>query len=131
MLKLIRSLMLAALVLSPAVAIAKVSAPHPLLAASAQATNVCTGVGAASGQSGCDGGKGLGVNFKTIANTLIFLVGAIAVIMIIIGGLRYVLASGDSAALKSAKDTVLYALIGVAVSLLAYALVSYIASRFA
>jgi hypothetical protein len=64
-------------------------------------------------------------------NTLIMIIGALSVIMIIIGGLRYVLSGGDSAGLKSAKDTILYALIGLAVSLLSFAMVSFVISRLA
>lgn len=97
--------------------------------ASTQSDQVCKGVAATNG-TGCVSG-GLTAGFQTIANTLIFLVGAISVLMIIIGGLRYVLSGGDSAGIKSAKDTILYALIGVVVAILSYALVSFITGRFA
>ena len=63
-------------------------------------------------------------------NTVIFIIGALSVVMIVIGGLRYVLSGGDSAGLKSAKDTIMYALIGVAVAVFAYALVAFVISRF-
>ncbi|HUC20194.1 MAG TPA: hypothetical protein VMR98_01725, partial [Candidatus Polarisedimenticolaceae bacterium] len=49
----------------------------------------------------------LEVSFKTVSNLLIFLVGAVAVIMMIIGGFRYVASQGESAAVKQAKDTLL------------------------
>ncbi|HSH31425.1 MAG TPA: pilin [Candidatus Saccharimonadales bacterium] len=68
--------------------------------------------------------------FKTVANTLIFLVGAIAVIVLIIGGLRYVLSAGDPAGVKSAKDTILYAIIGIIVAILAFAAVNFVIDRF-
>ena len=96
--------------------------------ANAQTDAACVGLTATGGS--CDAGKGLMANFQTIANTLIFIVGAISVLMVIIGGLRYVLSGGDSAGLKSAKDTILYALIGVVVSVLSYALVAFVISRF-
>jgi hypothetical protein len=67
--------------------------------------------------------------FKSVANILIFIVGAVSVIMIIIGGLRYVLSGGDSAGVKSAKDTILYAIIGVIVAALAFAAVNFVVSR--
>jgi hypothetical protein len=69
--------------------------------------------------------------FSIIANTLIFLVGAISVIMLIIGGLRYVLSSGEASAVKGAKDTILYAIIGIIVAILAFAAVSFVIGRFA
>jgi len=68
--------------------------------------------------------------FNSIANTLIFLVGAIAVIMLIIGGLRYVLSGGNSSTIQSAKDTILYAIIGIIVAILAYAAVNFVITRF-
>jgi hypothetical protein len=68
----------------------------------------------------------LDVSFKAIANLLIFLVGAVAVIMLIIGGLRYVISQGDSAQVKAAKDTLLYAVIGIVVAILAYAIVNFV-----
>ncbi|MBW3538148.1 pilin [Candidatus Parcubacteria bacterium] len=68
--------------------------------------------------------------FRTVANTLIFLVGAIAVIVLIIGGLRYVLSGGDPGGVKSAKDTILYAIIGIIVAILAFALVNFVIERF-
>lgn len=97
-------------------------------AVGAQGLRACEGVAATGGD--CGTGSGLTAAFGMIANTLIFLVGAIAVIMIIIGALRYVLSNGDAAGLKSAKDTILYALIGVVVAMLSYALVAFVIGRF-
>lgn len=62
-------------------------------------------------------------------NAVLLVAGAIAVLMVIIGGLRYVLSGGDSAGLKSAKDTILYALIGLAITLLSFGIVSFIVSK--
>lgn len=63
---------------------------------------------------------------RQITNILIFLVGAIAVLMIIIGGLRYVLSAGDQSATTSAKNTILYAIIGLVVAIMAYAIVNFV-----
>jgi hypothetical protein len=67
--------------------------------------------------------------FTKIANVLIFVIGAIAVIMVIIGGLRYVLSSGNPQATAGAKDTILYAIIGVVVAALAFALVNFVIGK--
>ena len=64
--------------------------------------------------------------FKIITNVLLFLIGAVSVIMLIIGGIRYVVSGGDSAAITSAKNTILYAVIGIVVAILAYALVNFV-----
>jgi hypothetical protein len=64
--------------------------------------------------------------FHTIADTLIYIVGAVAVIMLIIGGLRYVISQGSKEGVASAKDTILYSVIGIVVAILAYAIVSFV-----
>lgn len=69
--------------------------------------------------------------FSTITNVMLFIVGGVSVLMIIIGGLRYVLSGGDSGNVSAAKNTILYAIVGIIVSLLAYAVVSFVVSSFA
>lgn len=64
--------------------------------------------------------------FQTIANILLILIGAVAVIMLIIGGFRYVTSAGDSSAIEGAKNTILYAIIGIVVAFLAYAAVDFL-----
>ena len=68
--------------------------------------------------------------FNTITNVLLFAVGAISVIMLIIGGIRYVVSGGDSTAVQSAKNTILYAVVGIVICLLAYAVVSFVIGSF-
>ena len=69
--------------------------------------------------------------FRTVTNVLLFIIGAIAVIMLIIGGIRYVLSGGDQAQVTSAKNTILYAIIGIVVAILAYAAVDFVINSFA
>ncbi len=66
---------------------------------------------------------------RSIVNVLLFIVGAAAVIMLVVGGLKYVTSNGDQQAVKSAKDTVLYAIIGIVVAFLAYAAVNFVVSQ--
>jgi hypothetical protein len=73
---------------------------------------------------------GEGGLFQTITNVLLFVIGAISVIMLIIGGIRYVLSGGDSSAVTSAKNTILYAVIGIVVAILAYAMVNFVITSF-
>lgn len=61
-----------------------------------------------------------------ITNVLLFIVGAASIIMIIWGGIKYVTSGGDSAGVTSAKNTILYAVIGLVVALLAYTLVNFV-----
>ena len=75
-----------------------------------------------------DGGQG-GI-FRTITNVLLFLIGAISVIMLIVGGIRYVVSGGDSTAVQNAKNTILYAIVGVVVAILAFAVVNFVITSF-
>lgn len=63
---------------------------------------------------------------KTIVNTLLFLVGALAVIMIIWSGITYVTSTGDSGKVTRAKNTLLYSVVGLIVAFLAYAIVNWV-----
>lgn len=67
--------------------------------------------------------------FVTVTNILLFLIGAISVIMLILGGIRYVLSAGDQGAVTSAKNTILYAIIGIIVAFLAYAAVVFVTTQ--
>ena len=69
--------------------------------------------------------------FRTITNVLLFLIGAVSVIMLIIGGIRYTISGGDSGQVTSAKNTILYAIIGIVVALLAFAIVNFVLGQFA
>ena len=79
--------------------------------------------------SGCDGSAT--PIFKTITNVLLFIIGAVSVIMLIIGGIRYTISQGDSSAVTSAKNTILYSIIGIIVAILAFAAVNFVISSFA
>lgn len=68
--------------------------------------------------------------FTTITNVLLYLVGAISVIMIIIGGIRYVISGGDSSNVSAAKNTILYAVVGIIVAILGYAIVNFVIGSF-
>ena len=62
---------------------------------------------------------------------MLFLAGAVAVIVIIIGGIRYVMSSGDAGQVQSAKNTILYAVIGLIVVIMAYAIVNFVVTNVA
>ena len=69
------------------------------------------------------GDKGV---FKQITNTILYIVGIVAVIMLIIGGIKYVISGGDAKKVTDAKNTVLYAIIGLVISFLAFAIVNFV-----
>lgn len=64
--------------------------------------------------------------FKQITNVVLYIVGVIAVIMLIIGGIKYVVSGGDAKKVTDAKNTVLYAIIGLIIAFLAFAIVNFV-----
>lgn len=64
--------------------------------------------------------------FTNITNTALFLIGAISVIMLIYGGIRYTISGGEASNVAAAKNTILYAIVGLVVALLAYAIVNFV-----
>ncbi|MBR0480311.1 hypothetical protein IJJ46_00575 [Candidatus Saccharibacteria bacterium] len=65
---------------------------------------------------------------RKLTSWVLLAVGTISVIMLIYGGFRYVISGGDSKKVTDAKNTILYAIIGLIISMLAYAIVNFIIS---
>ena len=63
---------------------------------------------------------------KNISNTALTLISVVAVVMLIYGGFRYVVSGGDSKKVTDAKNTILYAIIGLIVAFLALAIVNFV-----
>lgn len=103
------------------------------VAVHAQECNVSGGIDAGANCAKPTGAQsnlfGEGGIFQTITNILLFLIGAISVIMLIIGGIRYVVSGGDQGAITSAKNTILYAIVGIVVAFLAFAAVSFVTQQ--
>lgn len=64
--------------------------------------------------------------FTQISNTILYVVGVISVIMLVWGGLRYILSGGDNKKVTDAKNTILYAIIGLIIAVLAFAIVNFV-----
>ncbi|HET8709333.1 MAG TPA: pilin [Candidatus Saccharimonadales bacterium] len=97
--------------------------------------NLCSGtnidVTGGSG-SGCDtSGNGGKVNtlLRNIVNIFSAIVGVIAVIMIIVGGLQYITSGGDSNKVSTAKNTIIYAIVGLVIVALAQLIVHFVLSQ--
>ena len=65
----------------------------------------------------------------TIVNFFSLIVGAVSIIMIIYGGFKYITSGGDSAGVTAAKNTILYAIIGLIIVALSQLIVRFILSR--
>ena len=93
--------------------------------------DVCDGYNEADKDLIC---KGCGDNheddlqkkIKNILNTVFVFVGIIAVVMIIIGGVKYMTSMGDPGKVQSAKNTILYSVIGLIVAVSAFAIVNFV-----
>ena len=93
--------------------------------AGAQVDEINKGINAVSGS---DSSATLKVDEIVLAvvNWLLFAVGVISVIMLIVGGIKYATSAGDSNKVTSAKNTIMYAIIGLAVAVLAFAIVGFV-----
>jgi len=82
-----------------------------------------------SGAGGDAATERLNTIIKTVINVFSIVVGVVAVIMIIVGGLKYITSGGDSGNITSAKNTILYAIVGLIVVALAQIIVRFVLER--
>jgi hypothetical protein len=61
-----------------------------------------------------------------VINTILYIIGIIAVVMLIMGGIKYATSSGDEKKVTDAKNTIIYAILGLAVAILAWTLVNFV-----
>jgi len=76
-----------------------------------------------------DSGSDVSNLANTIVNIFSLIVGIIAVIMIIVGGLRYITSGGDTNSVTGAKNTILYAIIGIVIVIFAQTLVKFVINK--
>ena len=108
--------------------------PVSVYAADDLTNSLCSGTGLTL----TEGGNCVNPEAETKVNSTISLalnifsaiVGIIAVVMIIVGGVKYITSQGESANITSAKNTILYALVGLVVVALAQVIVRFVLNRF-
>ncbi len=105
-------------------------APMQTYAAINPTQQACEALGTASGGT-CDAAAGTDVNktLKLGINVFSMIVGFAAIVMIIVGGLKYIISNGDSGSINSAKNTILYAIIGLVVVALAQVVVRFVLEK--
>lgn len=97
--------------------------------------NLCAGVNLQTtanqscGASDTETTGRIGSILKTIIDIFSLIVGFISVIMIIVGGLKYITSNGDSGNISSAKNTIIYALVGLAIVALSQVLVKFVLTK--
>ena len=115
-----------------------------VLSAALPAVSVFAGGGEGGGEGAAGGGGAVGnassglssVNpgastdlqgqIRTILSAVYVVIGMVAVIMIILGGVSYATSQGDAAKVKRGKDTILYGIIGLIIVLLAFAITNFV-----
>lgn len=63
---------------------------------------------------------------KSILTIVFTLIGAISVLFVVIGGMRYISSQGDPQNIAKAKGTIIYAIVGLLVSITAVAIVTFV-----
>jgi glucose uptake protein GlcU len=110
-----------------------VSTSVPVFAQSFEPSNpkelVCSGIGTCNTNETQT--RSVSGVLRTVINLLSIILGIIAVIMVIIGGIRYATSQGDGNSIASAKNTVIYALIGLIIAAVAQFLVRFVLSNIA
>ena len=101
----------------------------PVRAESSATKNVRSGY-TASGGTSQDKLTGSGGPIETVINTMLFIAGILSVIMIIWSGIRYVTAHGDKNQVESAKSTLIYAIVGLVITIIANAIVNFVIGVF-
>lgn len=126
--KLVMSASAFALLLAPAALVAV-----PAYAQADLEGGLCQGANLQVGNKDCttDGNPEETVNdiITNVINIFSIVVGVVSVIMIIIGGLKYITSGGDSGNVSGAKNTILYAIIGLVIVALAQVIVRFVLTR--
>ena len=65
-------------------------------------------------------------NLKRVINILVYVAGALSVVFIIVGGIMFITSAGNPEQTKRARNTLLYAVVGLLISIVAFALVNFI-----
>lgn len=97
---------------------------------------LCTGANLSTANTTCDQSTTQAADevdtiITTVINIFSLVVGVVSVIMIIIGGLKYITSGGDSGNVSGAKNTILYAIIGLVIVALAQVIVKFVLGRVA
>lgn len=89
-------------------------------------SSVCTEVEETKGKNPFDGSQGI---IPTIANFMAAIGGLIAIIVIIMSGLRMIMSSGESAKITQSRNAIIYAAAGIVVIVLARSILGWVISK--
>jgi uncharacterized protein with PQ loop repeat len=107
--------------------IAEDGVPHDSSSASSAKSDACEGVNLGSGE-GCSGEDFSG-NIKKVVNILGFIAGVLGIIVGIISGLMFTVSAGDPQKTKKARDALLFAIVGIVVALMSFAIANFVVTQ--
>ncbi len=117
------------LLIAPGFAVATVSAQANIQGASCQGSDLQFGAPVDCVAATAEGETKINTLITQIINVFSIIVGIVAVIMMIYGGFRYITSGGDSGNVTSAKNTILYAIIGLIIVALAQFIVKFVLNK--
>lgn len=91
---------------------------------------VCQGLGQASVNCSTNQGGDISRAMAAVLNLLSLIAGFITVIMLIISGVRFTTANGDSSGISGARTSLIYALVGIVVVLMSQVIVHFVLGKF-
>lgn len=97
------------------------------LKAATAVDQACKGLTELNSSNNCSSGSSSSVDnlVKNVTNLISYIVGAVAVIVIIFAGFRFITAGGDQNTVSSARNMLLYAIVGLVIAATAQLIVHY------
>lgn len=90
------------------------------------ASGACTGNDSAPCKAT---GDDIATLLGSVISLLLFIAGSAAVLVIVVGGIRYITSDGDPGAASKAKNTIIFALVGLVIAIMSYSIVNFVIGR--
>jgi cytochrome bd-type quinol oxidase subunit 2 len=122
--------------LVPAIAHAAAAPTSPTCSTTGSSVNSGANLGTSTGAVTCGSSAGvsnsaISTDARKLVDLFSIVVGAVSVIMIIYGGFRYITSGGDSGRVGNAKNTLIYAIVGLVIVALAQVIVHFVLNQTA
>jgi cytochrome bd-type quinol oxidase subunit 2 len=134
MIKKIKNLMFSLVVTAGFMLPTAIALPTAVYAQANIQDSLCQGANLDANSTDCqvdpeEAGSTVNTILSNVINIFSIIVGVVSVIMIIVGGLKYITSGGDSGNVSGAKNTILYAIIGLVIVALAQVIVNFVLGR--
>jgi hypothetical protein len=130
--RLLISLILVISAVAPATFLAPAPAYASAFGSSDAKKQACSGISGKESAGECEApGRSLSDIVASVLNFLSAIIGIVAVVMVMVGGFKYITASGDSSKASGARSTIIYALIGLLIVAFAQFITQFVLDRVA